>query len=408
MLSVLLYVTLGLALVLVLRRPMRHLFGATPAFTLWLLPLLMAALPWLPAPEAHWLSAPGLRVLPAAQTLMAHASVPVSTLHWWWLVWLAGSVLGVLRLAWHYRHIRRDCRHLPAAMRRVLQAQDRRFDPGRYRVHPSGPAVLWAPRRSLIILPSDFLQRFDIDQRRLVLQHEHTHLRRRDGLWSLLAELVVAILWFHPLVWLALPRLRLDQELACDERVLRQSPQQEIQYVHTLLHSTGVIAMPVFIPWLSQSQLKERLIMIKRARPGTMRRRLGFTTLAILMSASVFVVQAATHDQSPAAQTQTQDTRASFIRPMLAPAYPKSAVDNNEQGTVILKILVDKDGSPQKITVDPTSAAPSALVTAAVAAAAKWQFDPATKDGKPVEGWLRIPVKFETNDEGSSAHSATL
>jgi len=41
-------VTLGLAFVLLARRPARRVLGAAPAFTLWLLPVLMAFAPLLP------------------------------------------------------------------------------------------------------------------------------------------------------------------------------------------------------------------------------------------------------------------------------------------------------------------------------------------------------------------------
>jgi beta-lactamase regulating signal transducer with metallopeptidase domain len=41
-------VTLGLTLVLLLRRPARRAFGAGPAFTLWLLPIVLELAPLLP------------------------------------------------------------------------------------------------------------------------------------------------------------------------------------------------------------------------------------------------------------------------------------------------------------------------------------------------------------------------
>lgn len=45
LLRMLLTTTVGLAMVLLLRKPMRCAFGAGPAFTLWALPLLLAAMP---------------------------------------------------------------------------------------------------------------------------------------------------------------------------------------------------------------------------------------------------------------------------------------------------------------------------------------------------------------------------
>src|SRR5262249_6597832 len=58
--------------------------------------------------------------------------------------------------------------------------------------------------------------RWSAEQRVLILEHELAHIRRRDFLTGLLAELAMCLCWFHPLVrWLA-GRLRLEQEYAAD------------------------------------------------------------------------------------------------------------------------------------------------------------------------------------------------
>lgn len=223
----------------------------------------------------------------------------------------------------------------------------------------------------------------------MVLRHELTHLRRGDALWSLLAELAFALLWFHPLAWLARPRFRLDQELACDERVLRDAPCDEAGYAHALLRSVGLVPAPTLIPWLAQPQLKERLTMIRRHRPGAARRRAGYLSLAVLLAASVFVVQAATGngENRQAASDLTYNSR-------IPPSYPESAIKNREQGTVVLKILVGKDGSPLTITIDPATEASAALSKVAVEAAERWRFNPATEEGKPIQAYTRVPITF--------------
>lgn len=55
-----------------------------------------------------------------------------------------------------------------------------------------------------------------------VLAHEKAHLARWDHLWKLLAYLLLAIYWFHPLCWAAYCLFCRDVELACDEKVIRQ------------------------------------------------------------------------------------------------------------------------------------------------------------------------------------------
>ena len=387
MLTMLLYVTLGLALVLATRKSARRLFGAGPAFTLWLLPPLLAMLPWLPALPSGWAIVPTLLVFPAAPAPTALAGPTVLSMHWLLPVWLAGTLSCLLRLTVHYGQLLRQSRLLPDAMQHTLPSTPDALDRRRLRLHPAGPAVLWAPR-SLVLLPPDFLDRFDAEERRLVLKHEFMHLRRGDALWSLLAELAVALLWFHPLAWLALPRLRLDQELACDECVLHQSPQDETKYAHTLLHSTGMDTTPVLIPWLAQPQLKERLSMIQRQRPGALRRRIGFIGLTALMVGGAFVAQATTqHIRETATQDMTFNSR-------IPPHYPEDAIKNKQQGTVILMVLVGTDGIPLKVDVDPATQAAPSLIQAASDAAMHWHFNPKVRNGKPVEGYAKVPVNF--------------
>ena len=406
MFQTLLYATLGLALILTLRRLAQRLFGAELAFALWLMFPLLVLLPRLPALPLEWAIAPKLLVLPAASASIVQAGATVSTMHWPLLLWIAGTMLCLVRLAIHYCQLRRRSQPLPYTMRRILQATPDAPDPCLVRLHPAGPAVLWAPR-SLLLIPADFLERFDADEQRLVLQHELTHLRRGDALWSLLAELTFALLWFHPLAWLARPRFRLDQELACDECVLRRSPQDEAKYARTLLHSTGISATPALIPWLDPPQMKERLQMIQYHRPGALHRRLGFITLTALIAGSAFGIQAIAQQASPppppppmlAPSAPSQNPGlSSDVR--IRPSYPESAIRQHEQGTVALLILVHADGSVGDVRYDSVhSTTDSAdLIAAATEAAQHWRLKPEVKNGKPVDGYARVPITFSLQE----------
>jgi beta-lactamase regulating signal transducer with metallopeptidase domain/lipopolysaccharide export system protein LptA len=52
------------------------------------------------------------------------------------------------------------------------------------------------------------------------LRHELGHVRRRDCVTRLLADVLCAIYWVNPLVWFAARQMRLAQEQACDDLVL--------------------------------------------------------------------------------------------------------------------------------------------------------------------------------------------
>ncbi len=388
LLRMLLTTTVGLAIVLLLRKPMRRAFGAGPAFTLWVLPLLLAATPWLPAPLPALSLQPVMAMLPM-QTFVDTHDASVNTNAWLIAVWLFGIAYGIARLAIRYATLARACRTLPDAMRQRLLAEHPALSKHLLRLHAAGPAAMWAPRARLL-LPEDFLERYDADARDMMLRHECTHLRRGDAWWSLLSECTLIVLWFHPLAWLALPRFQLDQELACDESVLRASPQHELRYAQALMRSTGVDVHPAMIPWLAESQLKERLTMISRPSCNPWRRRLGYIAMGALFVSSAVIAQ--TESAPPTDAPPGQDLHYNAAMP---PPYPPDAVKNREQGLVLLKVLVGTDGTARKIEIDneKTKASPE-LTKAASDAAMKWHYNPKTEGGKAVEAWVKVPVLF--------------
>jgi len=147
-------------------------------------------------------------------------------------------------------------------------------------------------------LPTDFAKRFDdVATRELVLRHELTHVHRGDALWSLAMEIATALLWFHPLAWLARPRFRLDQELACDAASLRALPERTVNYARALLDSVATRPALPLIPWLAEPQLKERIAMLARMPPGALRRRVGFIAISALLAGALYVAggQASVH-----------------------------------------------------------------------------------------------------------------
>ena len=63
------------------------------------------------------------------------------------------------------------------------------------------------------------------------------------------------------------------------------------------------------------------------------------------------------------------------------------------QGRVTLRLLVRSDGSVAQVSVFESSGS-QVLDEAAVKAAVKWRFAPASRDGQPVESWAIIPIRF--------------
>ena len=55
---------------------------------------------------------------------------------------------------------------------------------------------------------------------RIVLSHELAHIERHDVAWQLVARVSAAVHWYNPLVWFASGKMRMEREIACDDRAL--------------------------------------------------------------------------------------------------------------------------------------------------------------------------------------------
>src|SRR6185295_14492512 len=117
---------------------------------------------------------------------------------------------------------------------------------------------LWRPR---IILPAGARDWSD-DRIRIVLCHELSHVRRRDGLLQVIAGLLRAIYWFNPLVWIACRRLRHESERACDDDVLNLGMTGH-QYASELLDIARTMRRPMWTPAPAM------------ARPSSLQRRVS-------------------------------------------------------------------------------------------------------------------------------------
>ncbi len=78
-----------------------------------------------------------------------------------------------------------------------------------------------------------------------------------------------------------------------------------------------------------------------------------------------------------------------------APVYPEIARRAGVEGTVWVKIWVDKDGNAKKAVILKSDA--PLFDEPAKEAAMKWKFTPAIMNNGPVAVWVSIPFKFRLN-----------
>jgi beta-lactamase regulating signal transducer with metallopeptidase domain len=294
----LLSLTVALLVVAALRPACRRWLGAERAFQLWLLPPLAVLASQLPhAASAVARPLPPL-VLTVTTAAGAMGATPRHGASFSWqdvalMLWLLGVVAGLLVAVasqWRYQRMLAERASAVGSAGRWAVLRAHRDD--------VGPALVGA-WRTRIVVPADFEHRYSHAERALILAHEETHARRRDGLWSLCARVLVIACWCHPLAWWAYRAFRLDQELACDAAVMKRHRSQRHLYAQAMLKTlSAAFALPVGCPWLSRHPVTERIAMLKLSPPGRTRRIAGSIAMLLLGVAIAGSLYAATDTQA--------------------------------------------------------------------------------------------------------------
>src|SRR5256885_5929942 len=125
--------------------------------------------------------------------------------------------------------------------------------------------LTWGWRSPIILLPEDALDWAEA-HRRIVLRHELAHVARGDSFVQLLAGIVCALYWFHPLVWIAERRLRAECERACDDSVvsLGTPPAEYAAHLLEVARSARAFGAAGFlsVAMARPSQLEGRLLAV--------------------------------------------------------------------------------------------------------------------------------------------------
>lgn len=141
----------------------------------------------------------------------------VSFLEIFFIVWLIGTLLLLIRYFYQYFKVTRRTRF-------AVRLQDNIFE-----LDGCKTPFVHGIFRTRIYIPYGLSEA----ERSFIVTHEQCHIRHRDHLILLTVKLLVILFWMNPAGWIAYRKIRLDIEMRCDEYAtekLNAAEKRESQY----------------------------------------------------------------------------------------------------------------------------------------------------------------------------------
>ena len=290
-----------------------------------------------------------------------------------------------------------------------------------------------------------------------ILAHERGHIRLRHSWDLLLVDLLTALQWFNPAMWMLRQDLRAIHEYEADGEVLSQGINAR-QYQYLLISKASGIGGYSIANGISHSTLKNRITMMlhKKSNRRSLLKLLALIPIVgLALALNARTVTDYVYDEPQKQQPVKKGKKAGTIKVngqeikvvelddivtmegevdqdqakeeafdvveempefpggpkalmdylMTNVSYPKTAFDANIQGRVIAQFVVDKEGTVRDAhvvkSVDPALDAEALRV---INNMPKWR--PGRQNGKVVNVKYTIPVSFSLDGNNDSPQTA--
>jgi len=277
--------TLLMLLVLAIRKPVSHFFGARIAYLLWILPVARLFMPTLIL-EAPAEIEPVVAFVPTSVGSDLVATVPaqssafaaMASLDWMMIaliLWLGGAGLLFISKLASYLQFREDIvadGHLIGRHENIKILETAAV----------GGPLAFGLFEKYIAVPTNFFREYAPRERELALEHEIAHHESGDLAANFVGLSILSLHWFNPVAWFAWVAFRQDQETACDARVLAQSGRDvRAVYGRTIAKSASGHRLGLASPLNQKDKIKGRLKMLGQSEKSTFRSRVGAGLVAI-------------------------------------------------------------------------------------------------------------------------------
>lgn len=329
----------------------------------------------------------GLDIIALGQTTYSTA------FDWLAMIYAVGVGILLLRMLIHLTKIYQLTRHFRRHKRDGYTLVEVSAD---ISTSSFGPYIFWSPK-------ADWNPQ-QLDQ---VLAHEICHVRQRHTADLIFMECLMIVAWFQPLLWLYRSAIRQNHEFLADQAAMKQTDPKT--YAHMLL--AEVFGQPLsLVHSFFHSPISKRIKMLHPTsglRKARFKAWLAMPILALGMIAVSCTVEEPAAVASTVIKNSPQSSEAAMLDDQPKPlnmvelqktiGYPQSARDAGTEGLVVLRILVDTDGSYLRHEVVKGNDLP-VLVDAIEAEIKGIKFNPAKKEGEQVQAWVNIPFNFKLID----------
>ncbi len=261
---------------------------------------------------------------------------------------------------------------------------------------------------------------FSSSEKRMIIEHEKTHIQLGHTYDRLIVSVMKIFLWFHPLIWILERELILVHEYQVDDRTVQQLEMKP--YATFLLNQAFLIPQKTITNQIFSHHLKKRInMMTQKSQNSTV--KLFFSLL--ILAASPFIFSACTEE----VENRTEENPINLSNEIFKVVekmptfkgcdetlesaefkkcatknllqfvytnikYPEVSRDNGVEGTALVRFVVDKEGkvtSPEIIkSVSPDI---DAEVLRIMNLMPDW--NPGEQEGKRVSTYFNLPVKFK-------------
>lgn len=214
------------------------------------------------------------------------------------IVWLLGTVIQILRLIVRYHNFGTKIRAIKESGKDVSSSLIEEYDIHKVRIIMTDktkvPMTVGVGKYVIIIPETDYSDR----ERKLILHHELTHIKNGDLIIQLLANILCAVYWWNPVVYMFRKDLEQYFELRCDGTVASNMSKQELaEYLEILLkiyrngndivNSSDISVIEAYS--IGGKELKERFERLSQRIERTSRRYIG-RLAAFILAAGLLIM----------------------------------------------------------------------------------------------------------------------